>query len=76
MPFFISLLLHELGHALQARREGIPVTAIDLGMLGGVRAGLAGLHVSDVMTAEPLTIDAEASADVMRAARVRARAAA
>jgi Zn-dependent protease/predicted transcriptional regulator len=34
--FFVSLLLHELGHAVQARREGIPTRGITLWMLGGV----------------------------------------
>jgi Zn-dependent protease len=34
--FFGTLLLHELGHALAARREGIGVTGIDLFLFGGV----------------------------------------
>ncbi|MEI6792397.1 MAG: site-2 protease family protein [Actinomycetes bacterium] len=34
--FFISLLLHELGHALAARREGISTSGIDLWLFGGV----------------------------------------
>lgn len=34
--FFVSLILHELGHALQARREGIEITGIDLWFFGGV----------------------------------------
>lgn len=33
---FASILLHELGHALVAQREGIAVEEIDLWLLGGV----------------------------------------
>lgn len=34
--FFLSLLVHELGHALVARDEGIGVRGINLWLLGGV----------------------------------------
>jgi Zn-dependent protease len=34
--FFGSVLLHELGHALEARRSGIGIVGIDLWMFGGV----------------------------------------
>jgi Zn-dependent protease/CBS domain-containing protein len=34
--FFGSILLHELGHAIAARREGIEVSGIELFLFGGV----------------------------------------
>src|SRR3954467_4630515 len=34
--FFLSILLHELGHAVVAIRNGIGITGIDLWMFGGV----------------------------------------
>lgn len=34
--FFVSLVAHELGHALVARRLGIGISGIDLWLLGGV----------------------------------------
>lgn len=34
--FFVSLLVHEMGHALVAREEGIGVRGISLWLLGGV----------------------------------------
>ena len=34
--FFVSLTLHELGHALVARRSGIEIIGIDLWFFGGI----------------------------------------
>ncbi|HEY8769547.1 MAG TPA: site-2 protease family protein, partial [Thermoleophilaceae bacterium] len=34
--FFLSIVLHELGHAVVAMRNGIPILGIDLWMFGGV----------------------------------------
>jgi Zn-dependent protease len=34
--FFVSIVLHELGHALVAMRNGIGITGIDLFLFGGV----------------------------------------
>src|SRR5919108_95733 len=34
--FFGSILLHELGHALQARRDGMEIDGITLWLFGGV----------------------------------------
>src|SRR3954463_16069631 len=34
--FFLSILLHELGHAVVAIRNGIGISGIDLWMFGGV----------------------------------------
>jgi Zn-dependent protease len=36
LGYFGSLVLHELGHALVARRLGIPIAGIDLWFLGGM----------------------------------------
>jgi Zn-dependent protease len=36
LGYFGSLVLHELGHALMARRLGIPIAGIDLWFLGGM----------------------------------------
>jgi Zn-dependent protease/predicted transcriptional regulator len=34
--FFLSILLHELGHAIQARRDGVEIEGITLWLFGGV----------------------------------------
>jgi Zn-dependent protease len=36
LGYFASLILHELGHALAARRLGIPIVGIDLWAFGGL----------------------------------------
>jgi Zn-dependent protease len=36
LGYFASLVLHELGHALVARRSGIPIMGIDLWFFGGL----------------------------------------
>ncbi len=36
LAFFVSLLAHELGHALVARREGMEIDGITLWLFGGV----------------------------------------
>jgi Zn-dependent protease len=36
VAFFASLILHELGHALAARRSGIGIAGIDLWLFGGI----------------------------------------
>jgi Zn-dependent protease len=36
LGYFASLVLHELGHALMARRLGIPIAGIDLWFFGGL----------------------------------------
>ncbi|MDX6647858.1 MAG: hypothetical protein QOK40_3585 [Miltoncostaeaceae bacterium] len=39
VAYFGSILLHELGHALVARRQGVPISGITLWILGGVAKG-------------------------------------
>src|SRR5918995_6256501 len=47
LVFFTSLLLHEFGHALQARREGMEIEGITLWLFGGV-AKFKGMFPSDL----------------------------
>lgn len=70
--FFGSLLLHELGHALQARRDGVEIEGITLWLFGGVarfrgmfpsagaefRIAIAGPLVTAVLTAVFLALAA------------------
>jgi Zn-dependent protease/CBS domain-containing protein len=42
--FFLSILLHEFGHALQARREGIEIDGITLWLFGGVARFKGSFH--------------------------------
>jgi Zn-dependent protease len=36
LAFFLTLVMHELGHALVARRNGVPVMGIELWAMGGL----------------------------------------
>ena len=45
LSFFASILLHELGHAVQAQREGMTIDGITLWLFGGV-ARFAGMFTS------------------------------
>ena len=70
LAFFASILLHELGHAVQARREGMEIGGITLWVFGGVarfkgmfpsagaefRVAIAGPLVTLVLGAAFLTI--------------------
>ena len=45
LSFFASLILHELGHALVARRLGVHISGIELSFFGGA-AKMVGCHES------------------------------
>ena len=75
--FFASLLLHELGHALMARRLGIGTSGIDLWLFGGVaklsrdsetpgeefKVAIAGPVVTALIVAGCLLVGAVASSE-------------
>jgi Zn-dependent protease len=70
--FFGSLLLHELGHAVQARRDGVEIEGITLWLFGGV-ARFRGMFPSAgaefrIAIAGPLVTAALAGAFVLLAA--------
>jgi Zn-dependent protease/predicted transcriptional regulator len=70
--FFGSIVLHELGHALQARREGVEIEGITLWLFGGV-ARLRGAFPSAggefrIAVAGPLVSAAVAAALLLFAA--------
>ena len=54
LAYFASLILHELGHALAARRLGIPIAGIDLWFFGG----LSQMRREPQSPAEELTVAA------------------
>ena len=44
LSFFVSIVLHELGHAFVARRNGLQVLGIELWMLGGLTRTTGEVH--------------------------------
>jgi Zn-dependent protease len=83
--FFLSVLLHELGHAVVAMRNGIGIAGIDLWLFGGVakmerdtdtpgvefRVAIAGPVVTLVITAACFAVGSAISSsdDVLRGTR-------
>ena len=67
--FFVSLLVHEVGHALVARDEGIGVRGISLWLLGGV----AKLESSPTTARSEFRIAASRSSKRNAATRLRSR---